>query len=40
MERLYSTAMKIAGLKVRCGDTAAIVKGLTLIARHADLLKE
>lgn len=40
LEKLYAGAMKIAGLKVRGGDTAAVVKGLAAIARHARILKD
>jgi 2-dehydro-3-deoxygalactonokinase len=35
----YVKAIEIAGLKVRYGDPQAIVKGLTIIARHAGVLQ-
>jgi 2-dehydro-3-deoxygalactonokinase len=34
----YVKAIEIAGLKVRYGDPQAIVKGLTTIAKHAELI--
>jgi 2-dehydro-3-deoxygalactonokinase len=34
----YVKAIEIAGLKVRYGDPQAIVKGLTIIAKHAELI--
>ncbi len=35
----YVKAIAIAGLKVRYGDPEAIVKGLTIIAKHAGLIR-
>jgi 2-dehydro-3-deoxygalactonokinase len=35
----YVKAVEIAGLKVRYGDPQAIVKGLTIIARHAGVIR-
>lgn len=37
--RRYVKALEISGLNVRYGDPEAIVKGLTLIARHAGIIR-